>query len=114
MTTEPNSALLTSKIVGGEAFGPEINTYVVYLEHQGSQICGGALISTLHVLTAAHCVHRFQPSEFGQVFVLVGSLVIKTAFPRFRIQNIVVHPDFNALLETPVADIALIHVSDSS
>ena len=48
-----------SRIVGGQPADPkEWPWMVALLRDRDRHFCGGVLITDLHVLTAAHCVHR--------------------------------------------------------
>lgn len=46
---------LDGRIVGGEEARIENHPYQVAVFYQGNQICGGAVLSTKAVLSAAHC-----------------------------------------------------------
>lgn len=49
-----------NRIVGGEETSPHEYPWMVGLYRNGRLYCGGALISSKHVITAAHCVHSFD------------------------------------------------------
>ncbi|XP_043063745.1 trypsin alpha-3 [Drosophila ficusphila] len=53
-----------SRIVGGVETSIDQVPYLVYIRQSGFFICGGSLISTSVVLSAAHCVHGSQPEKF--------------------------------------------------
>lgn len=50
----------TNRIVGGDETSANDYPWMVGLYRNNRLYCGGALISTKHVLTAAHCVHGIQ------------------------------------------------------
>ena len=58
---------IESKIVGGETATEEDYPYIVSLQNNYGHFCGGSLIASQWVLTAAHCVS--DPSVF---FVEIG------------------------------------------
>lgn len=51
--------------MGGAAVGINHFPWQVSLTYNRQHRCGGSLISTLHVLTAAHCTFRAQRSALG-------------------------------------------------
>ncbi|EDV50742.1 seminase [Drosophila erecta] len=59
----PSSSSRT-RIVGGKETTISEVPYLVYLRQNGHFICGGSLISTTVVLSAAHCVYGSQPVDF--------------------------------------------------
>ncbi|XP_044002207.1 trypsin-like [Aphidius gifuensis] len=62
-----------NKISGGELCPPYSNNFVVSLRVEGKHICGGSLIDTHHVLTAASCLVLEKNIIQNNVKVLVGT-----------------------------------------
>lgn len=73
----------------------------------GGHFCGGSVIGTRWVLTAAHCLVDTQPGEI-QVGVGRTNLDDLSSGQTLTADRIVVHPDY---AETGTFDAALIHVN---
>ena len=117
--------LLTGKpayaIVGGVEATPGDQRWTVGValakEPNGyyAQFCGASLIAADWVLTAAHCTYDddgypFAPEDLD---VLIGRHALdKSTGERIRVARIIRHPAFVA--ETFDADLALLHLSESS
>lgn len=94
----------TARIVGGEIAQSNTWTWAVSLSLGGSSLCGGAVLSSTWIITAAHCVKNLPAS---QVRVYAGSIVRFDGQSRTA-ASITVHPNYNSV--TNVNDIALIRL----
>ena len=84
-----------TRIVGGQE--TEVNKYpwMVALVHPGEMTpwCGGSIVSSQHVLTAAHCTHGHTAST---IQVLVGEHdTSDTLADRHSVSSIAPHPRYN-------------------
>ncbi|XP_026333401.1 collagenase-like [Hyposmocoma kahamanoa] len=99
-----------SRIIGGnqvENMIPHQVGIIVMLTTGWTSICGGALVSNIRVLTAAHCWYdgRSQARLFTLVF---GSTTIFSGGTRVPTSNVVVHPSWNTVDVTH--DLAMVHM----
>jgi secreted trypsin-like serine protease len=99
-----NAATLT-RIVGGESAGSQTWGWAVSL-HIGNSLCGGTIISSSWILTAAHCVWQ---SSANQITVYAGSNA-KLAGNQIRsVSRVYTHSSYSS--STYVNDIALLQLS---
>lgn len=86
-----------SKIVGGQNSHPGEIPYIVSLTiaHTNKHECGGSLISSKHVLTAAHCFHNYNnPESWKKLVVITGATNHEKDGERHHILKVSVHPEF--------------------
>lgn len=90
----------SSRIVGGYEAQPGAWPWMVALIYDGSptvfdgQFCGGSLVSSNWVLTAAHCVEGESATDF---YVISGVHNLSTdAGTKLGVKRIIQHPDFNS------------------
>jgi hypothetical protein len=68
----------------------------VSIDLNGSPLCGGIIVTSRHVFTAAHCVtdkNGGPDAEPGDVQVRVGTVVV-TQGDVYNVSRILVHPKF--------------------
>ena len=93
-----------SRIVGGESAGTSSWGWAVSISIGGGSLCGGSILSSSWIITAAHCLSGISPS---QVIVYAGSNTRFSGQSRVA-SSIIVHPSYNS--NTKVNDIALIQL----
>ncbi|XP_042748851.1 granzyme M-like isoform X1 [Lagopus leucura] len=63
-------AWLHLRIIGGREAKPHSRPYMVSVQARGVHVCGGALLNSRWVLTAAHCIPR--SADVSRMVVVVG------------------------------------------
>ena len=96
---------ILSKIVGGENATANTWGWAVSLWLNQSALCGGTILSSSWVLTAAHCVYNLAPS---QVIVSAATNQLLGETQASYASSIIVHPSYNPT--TYINDIALIKI----
>ena len=87
---------LDSRIIGGSLAPPHVYPWFARLVIKGETYCGGSLVSSEYVLTAAHCVER------GGAFTIeVGRLCYNSGdncgqkIEAFEAERIIIHPSYS-------------------
>ncbi|XP_015246617.1 PREDICTED: acrosin-like [Cyprinodon variegatus] len=101
-----------SKIVGGREAPEGAWPWQVSIQILSSHHCGGTIINSLWILTAAHCFnfHKFLSNDYFQV--VMGLNVFSTPGPHTQtrsISKIIMHEDYNEF--TSDNDVALLLLS---
>ncbi|XP_029996707.1 serine protease 33-like isoform X2 [Sphaeramia orbicularis] len=101
----------TSKIVGGEDATPGAWPWQVSLTRSGTHFCGGSLINSQWVLTAAHCL---PSSSTTSLVVYIGRDTQQSTNPNEvsrTVTQIINHPDYNS--DTSENDMSLLRLSSA-
>ncbi|KAL7850297.1 hypothetical protein SRHO_G00196460 [Serrasalmus rhombeus] len=106
-------APLNTKIVGGQDASPGSWPWQVSLQTSGGHFCGGSLINSNWVLTAAHC---FASITASQVTVYLGDQSLSnqgsnTNVVSRSVSKLIMHPDYSS--STHDNDITLLKLSSS-
>ncbi|KAJ2716050.1 hypothetical protein H4R19_000866 [Coemansia spiralis] len=99
-------------IVGGRPAAAHRYPFAVYLSVETQPgwhaVCGGTLVSSRHIVTAAHCVHKLERAQV--VKIGIGSASVREQAHR-QARTITVHPQFDA--QSLANDIAVVEVDGS-
>ncbi|XP_043803031.1 chymotrypsin-1-like [Apis laboriosa] len=96
-----------SKIVGGKDAPVGKFPYQVSLRKNKNHFCGGSIIDSRTILTAAHCVEGL--SNLNGITVQAGTNQLNSGGVSYLPQKVVAHSGFNSL--SLVNDIALIRLN---
>ncbi|EGI60766.1 Chymotrypsin-1 [Acromyrmex echinatior] len=80
-------------IVGGQTATPGEFPHQVSLKYNGNHVCGGSIIASNKILTAAHCV-TFTKPPYKDFKVATGSISI-TGGELHNVEKIIVHPQYS-------------------
>ncbi|XP_003700979.1 chymotrypsin-1-like [Megachile rotundata] len=96
-----------SQIVGGKDAPSGMFPYQVSLRKSGSHFCGGSILNSRYVLTAAHCVQGL--SDTSKVTVHAGTTLLSSKGETYGVEKIASHKRFSMILL--INDVALIRVN---
>ena len=107
------NARAPQRIVGGNLATPGEFPYQVSLRLRGAHYCGGAIITTQHILTAAHCVAGAITAPYTDLVIVTGSLSSKSG-QTHAVKTVIYHDQFRTVGQASPNDIAIVAVSLSS
>ncbi|XP_074979966.1 serine protease 55 isoform X2 [Caretta caretta] len=94
------------RIIGGQKSRPGEWPWIVSIQTQGHHFCGGSVIHSWWVLSAAHCFHDIRPQD---VRVAAGSVTLGVGGVTRRVRRILSHPSYSRT--TYDSDLALLLLS---
>ncbi|XP_043276811.1 trypsin-6-like isoform X2 [Venturia canescens] len=87
------------RLVGAQPTAIENVPYYASLRYENYHICGGALISPRHVVTAAHCVAELFSEPYEDLTVVTGSDILAGGTPS-KVRSVDYHEGFKNGLES--------------
>lgn len=107
-------APFNTKIVGGDTAVTGSWPWQVSIQYGGSHFCGGSLINSNWILSAAHCFQSSQTSTPGGLTISLGKQSLQTSESNsqtVRVSQIINHPSYSS--STHDNDIALLELTSS-
>ncbi|XP_055923637.1 chymotrypsin-2-like [Eupeodes corollae] len=103
-----------SRISGGDEVKPNEIKFQASVRVYDQHVCGGTIISSKHILTAAHCLDGLGFEEpFDDLSVVTGGLKLLDTRNQHTVADITVHEGFlNGLQDSWINDIAIITLQD--
>ncbi|KAK0180721.1 hypothetical protein PV327_003077 [Microctonus hyperodae] len=98
------------KIIGGDVASLKEFPFIVSIRIDGKHHCGGSIISSRHVLTAAHCVIHFDNLIYSKLSVISGTISLTNGGESHQIKLIRYHESYNSLDKSSPNDIAIIEL----
>ncbi|XP_023311632.1 trypsin-3 [Anoplophora glabripennis] len=96
------------RIVGGVTTTIEKHPWQVSLQVFGNHICGGSIISSGLILTAAHCVTELIVTVY---YVVPGVTDLRQAEQKYQVEEAIMHDDYDSV--TYDYDIALLKLQEN-
>lgn len=98
-----------NRIIGGEEAQQDSWGWAASIRNRNNHICGGSLITSTFVLTAAHCLISIK--SISNLHVNVGSKYLSITRQQRAVSKIYIHRDYDP--NTFVNDIAMIKLESS-
>ncbi len=108
-----NVALTSSRIVGGEDVVENSWSMIVSLRLNGTEShrCGGTILSTSYVLTAAHCLRQISTADPAGITIAAGMTNRSDPLQIVRhVDRVYMHPNYTSIPGDTRHDIALLHI----
>ncbi|XP_023171155.2 trypsin beta-like [Drosophila hydei] len=94
------------RIVNGKSIHIEQAPWQVSLQYYNRHVCGGSILSSTVIATAAHCVQQFNGKQLS---IRAGSTFWKTSGQLVKVKKVTLHPQFTV---SPIQnDIAILHLT---
>lgn len=101
---------LSTRIVQGTSVQPHAYPWVIGIMKQPTKVlCGGSIISSKHILTAAHCTEYDDPLTYT---IAVGMHDLKKPYSKHTVKGAKPHPKFIGKPDYDIYDIAIIEVNE--
>ena len=98
-------AVPQARIIGGETADTGAWAWTVSILIDSSNLCGGSILSSEWIITAAHCVHDLSAS---QIVVHAGSNIVWSGTQVRQVSQVIIHPFYST--NTFANDIALLRL----
>jgi trypsin len=95
MRDDPIEVLRANRVVGGQPAAAGERPYQITLLRSGSLTCGGSLVNSQTVLTAAHCIDGSENNP-GLFTVRAGSLNHNTGGTVVNVRQIIKHASYSS------------------
>ncbi|XP_031626847.1 uncharacterized protein LOC116343091 [Contarinia nasturtii] len=82
----------TNRILGGKEAAKYQFPYQASLRKEGKHFCGGSIISSWFIVTAASCTHDSNPND---IEVVVGAVKLYMDGVPFSLEKIINHPEYD-------------------
>ncbi|XP_050721852.1 transmembrane protease serine 9-like [Eriocheir sinensis] len=87
------------RISGGVPAAPHTHPWIAALFNGPKQFCGGSLIDSTHILTAAHCVAHMSQIDIQNLRVRLGAhnlLAVERTAQEVKVSRVVRHKDYDS------------------
>ncbi|XP_043276809.1 chymotrypsin-1-like [Venturia canescens] len=102
------SARAPQRLIDGSDAAPGEIVFQASLRLNGRHHCGGAIVSTRHILTAAHCLYEVEV-PYDALTVVTGSNNLEKGGEVFKVDDIDIHENYTSNPDGSYAhDIAMI------
>nr|CAD7447017.1 unnamed protein product [Timema bartmani] len=95
------------RIVGGQSAQPGEFPYQVSIRYNGNHMCGGSILNSRYILTAAHCVNGVHAED---LHVVSGSIHLNDQTHISVVKRVLLHEQYYIQNEVPVNDVALLEL----